>query len=235
MTVHSVYQMIGHIFLGSPREFFQLLAEHHLYDEKKGSQQTYDVPRFFVEAMTTYFIEVRPNFVPDEGMSQLTRRFPGFWVITEQFFVNSKSTEDFRVRQTKSSFLKFISRLVDDPVQKRKDELRRKVNLLIPCPNDPMQVVNPQHHMIEAVQKALASGPTNYSAYEIRDAVVSRINAQRHARSTARASAYVRVHPSALYSADIEATRLKKFSKDKGWPEINDEVSTNIRFFTTST
>ncbi len=223
MTVHSVYQMFG-VFLDKKKNLgsqsLMLDCEFNFYQKNKYG---YSIPPFVVAAFWTYFVEVRPNFMPDEGMSQVKREFEGYFVMTEKFFVNSKSNQDFRVRQTKSSFLKLMAKLVNEPVQKRQDFLNRQVAALLPSSNNPCQVVASQSHAIQAVTEALGD-TAEYSAYHIRDAVVCRLNGQRHTRASARASAYVRVYPRVSYSDDAEASRLHNFGRQYGWPAIKDHV-----------
>lgn len=222
MTVHSVFQMFG-FFLEKDKELerqeLTLLCEFHLYQTSK---HAYTIPRFIVAALWTYFVEVRPNFQPDKGMTQLKREFDNYFVMTQKFFVNSKCNQDFRVRQIKASFSKIMERIIQDPMQKRQDLLDRQLAVYLPSSNDPCQNVPSQPQAIEAVTAALTT--TEYSAYQIRDAVISRLNALRHTRASARASQYVRIFPTVSYSDESEAHRLQNFGRQRDWPTIKDNV-----------
>lgn len=95
ITTHAVVQAI--VGLASAKDI-DLSIEPN---EESVDRSVHPVPRWLVEGLKLYYLEVRPSYIPASGVGKVKRRFadqPTLEIETEYFFVNSVGSTKFRAR-----------------------------------------------------------------------------------------------------------------------------------------
>jgi len=150
---------------------------------------TYSVPKFIVRGLKLYYLEARPHFMPAEGVSTWSRRFPGYTVgmdytvETTSLFINSNGKDTFRSRPIGILFKEQFETLAKTPELYK---LNRQVEAILPLSADPSAKIGKVKTVARAVHKAI----DGYLYKVVRKAVRKRQDQQKYARQQARAEFY---------------------------------------------
>ena len=171
-----------------------------------------------------YWQEVRPNFIPEEGLTFRPFFFhnddmTSCYIKTQRFFITSTGSENFRARSIPYALMAKMKTLVKNDEEKQIDTLKRKILKMLPVKNDPAYQLASETVLIQAVKDALLGSPLAENR-NLEPIVKRRHSTLRDARNAARARVYVEHNPKPRIPETNE--KLVEFGIEKEWPEVTD-------------
>lgn len=188
------------------------------------------VPCWLVKGIRVYYLEVRPNFMPLEGLSSMTRHVKEtvktadgekkdieLEVQTEPFFMNSFGTREFRCRAVSEQFkdtVKVNAKDIEDAPATRRLLLKRQVASILPLEFTATKEVGKLKQVTQHVY-GLIDG---FQYQDVRAAVSKRQDQQKYALCVIRAMDFNRYCPHAdITSNDNLHTRMQACYKRHKW------------------
>ena len=163
------------------------------------NKKRYRLCRTIVRALDVYWRDVRPNFMPNSGLSRKKICFHNAYgdlcfFYTHCFFVNCYGNEDFRVRQIPHTEMHRTKQLVHDDEQRKADLLERKVRMMLPTRHDSQSEIPSAALLSKVVTVALTNHQPRFSEVSIDKAVKTRYETLKGVKRTAQARLYVLQH-----------------------------------------
>ena len=154
MTVHAAIQVI-HRSTYDRSEFLPLRLERYDGDVEKNLHM---VDRRVIRSLEVYWLEVRPNFLPQEGLSKKKISFINgtghvCYLYSQFFFVNNLGNDLFRLRQVSFAVKNEMKKLVMDADRRNLDVLKRKIQLMLPARHDPCYEIPSAAVLLNAINQ----------------------------------------------------------------------------------
>ncbi len=156
MTVYVAIQVI-HRATYKKSELLTLCLERYDGDLEKSA---HIIDARVIRSLQAYWFEVRPNFLPKEGLSKKKVSFISpngsvCYLYSRFFFVNNLGNDLFRVRQVPFAVKNEMKKLVSDNDRRNLDKLKRKIQLAFPARHDPRYEVPSASEMLKAVTQVI--------------------------------------------------------------------------------
>lgn len=212
LTLHSVLQVIAISWREKEKASFLLGLD---------SEDTIELPIWFVEVLEVYFSAIRATFIKG-GVALQKKRIGSFFVETEQFFINTCGTASFRPSVIHSQFMKNMKLYAAKPAD---DLLQRKVNMMLPLDHSPYADFQSDTTYTRGVYDSTGAAGNGHSWEEVFQVVRKRVDQLRYIRAIARAELYISQVPA---SQKYEAVAIKEFA-EKHWGEKRGDIQRLVK------
>ena len=194
-SVHAFAQAVADLEKGGEDDLVTIRLE-----KEKNSTSTcpsrfsYRVPKWFVKGLQVYYLLARPHFMPDEGLTQWTRRFEGDTqtVKTCCFFINPNQATEFNVQCSASVCQRNFWRSGSTGSRSRQNakyRLQCFVESYIPNISEPNQEIGKKNEVTLGILRVIDGEDFDYE--DVSKAVATRLEQLRYARQCARAEIYI--------------------------------------------